>query len=275
MERIAFHRSAHLSGVEVLHAHQSRRAWACFHTAYALCTLFDGTRSLSYAYRGRARVCQPERQLVFEPGEVHTTAIPDEPISFGVLFVEPWVMAEAARELGLPNPLPRFGGEPLAHPSLLKSCRRLHAAIDSLASPVELRLRFNECLLRLLQADPFAASRSASPPARRPIGRAADYLRANPAERISLETLASLTGLNRFHVAHEFKRVIGVPPKKYHLLQRVALARRLLRDGTAVKDAARHTGFVDANHLSRHFKRIVGVTPGVYAVSRHRRRRGH
>jgi AraC-like DNA-binding protein len=181
-------------------------------------------------------------------------------------------MAEAAREFGLTGQVPHFSADPFAYPALLESARRLHTAIQAHATPVELRLRFNDCLMRLLRTDRLAGQPQGLLPGKA-IGRAAEYLRAHPGDRISLEALARLTGLSRFHVAHEFKRLLGVPPHTYHLLQRVALARRLLRDGSTLRDSARQTGFVDANHLARHFKRIVGVTPGAYAASRHRKRR--
>ena len=45
---------------------------------------------------------------------------------------------------------------------------------------------------------------------------------------------------------------------------RVAYARKLIRDGESISEAALATGFCDQSHLSRTFKRIVGLTPGQY-----------
>lgn len=93
-----------------------------------------------------------------------------------------------------------------------------------------------------------------------------EYVRAHRAGVVPLQELAAMANVSRFHLVRRFRAVSGLPPHQYQTQMRVAAARRLLRAGAPIADAALRTGFVDQSHLTRHFKRIVGMTPGDYAA---------
>jgi len=85
--------------------------------------------------------------------------------------------------------------------------------------------------------------------------------------RLDLTTLAQEAGLSRYQVLRAFKRRYGLPPQSYRMRVRMAIAQRMLREGSAPAFVAAELGFVDQSHLTRHFKRVLGVTPAVYARS--------
>jgi AraC-like DNA-binding protein len=91
-----------------------------------------------------------------------------------------------------------------------------------------------------------------------------DYLKAHYAENVSLSQLTSLTNLSPFYLLRVFRQRVGFPPHEYQTQVRVAHARKLIRTGTPLSQAALETGFFDQSHLTRNFKRIVGVTPHRY-----------
>jgi AraC family transcriptional regulator len=92
-----------------------------------------------------------------------------------------------------------------------------------------------------------------------------DYVHEHLAETISLDDLAAVAGLSRFHFARKFRATIGTAPHAYVLQQRVERARVLLqRTGTPIPEVAASCGFADQPHLTREFKKRVGVTPGRY-----------
>jgi AraC-like DNA-binding protein len=93
---------------------------------------------------------------------------------------------------------------------------------------------------------------------------ARDYLKSHYAENVSLSALASIAGLSRFYLLRVFRNQMGVPPHEYQTQVRVARARKLLRSGHSILEAALETGFFDQSHFSRNFKRITGRTPGQY-----------
>lgn len=99
---------------------------------------------------------------------------------------------------------------------------------------------------------------------RRAVALVRAYLKEHFAEEISLAELSAIAGLSPFHLLRVFREQAGLPPHEYQLQLRVAHARKLIRDGEAITNAALETGFCDQSHLSRSFKRITGMTPGQY-----------
>ena len=97
-----------------------------------------------------------------------------------------------------------------------------------------------------------------------------EYLESSYAENFSLRQLASVCGISPYHLLRTFNDEIGLPPFEYQNQLRISHAKRLLRDGWSIADAAAQTGFVDQSHLTKHFKRVVGITPGKYLPDRNK-----
>jgi AraC-like DNA-binding protein len=93
-----------------------------------------------------------------------------------------------------------------------------------------------------------------------------DYLETQYAEQITLAQLASLAGLSPYRVVRVVRAELGLPPHAYLTQVRVKQAKKLLRLGMPIPQAALEAGFVDQSHLTRHFKRHLGVTPGQYVL---------
>jgi AraC-like DNA-binding protein len=272
VERISYHRVTALAGVEVLRCDESLRPWAWRHTAYALCTAVSFDGALEYRHRGRERRATAVNQLVFEPGEVHTSRAPSKPVSFRVLFLEPDAMERAALELGVPGGKPSFRDDALDAPALRSICRSFHLGLElGVRSALEIESRFTACLREWVGAGQRVSPVRGMESRARSIRVTEEYLNAHATRTVTLDELSVLSGLSRFHLAREFKRVVGVPPHTYQLLLRIALARRLLEQGASRAEAAARAGFVDASHLARHFKRLVGVSPGRFHPMARRR----
>jgi AraC-like DNA-binding protein len=80
----------------------------------------------------------------------------------------------------------------------------------------------------------------------------------------SLAELAAMTGLSRYQVLRRFERTYGVPPHAWLMQQRAERARKLIREGFALRDAAAASGFADQSHMTRLFARHFGFTPGAW-----------
>ncbi len=112
-----------------------------------------------------------------------------------------------------------------------------------------------------LMAEPALAGHVTHPA----VMAARDYLRRRVHEAITLEELARISRMSRFHLVRAFAAHIGLPPHAYQTRVRLERAMALLRAGIRPGEVANLTGFADQSHLTRHFRRIVGVTPGEYA----------
>jgi AraC family transcriptional regulator len=90
-----------------------------------------------------------------------------------------------------------------------------------------------------------------------------DYVHEHIAESISLDDLAAVLGMSRFHFARRFRATTGASPHEFVLRQRVDRVRTLLeRTDTPLLDIAVTSGFADQSHMTREFKKRTGVTPG-------------
>lgn len=92
-----------------------------------------------------------------------------------------------------------------------------------------------------------------------------DYVHAHLDETITLDDLASLVALSRFHFARRFRRSTGSSPHEFVLRQRVDQVKIMLtRTSIPLLDIAVRCGFADQSHLTRVFRKHVGTTPGRY-----------
>ena len=80
-------------------------------------------------------------------------------------------------------------------------------------------------------------------------------------ERMTLESLASLCGITKFHLAREFKRYTGQTVLSYLNTLRCERAAVLIYEGASVTEAAFATGFESLSYFSRTYKRIFGASP--------------
>ena len=91
-----------------------------------------------------------------------------------------------------------------------------------------------------------------------------DYILNHVKDEISLDKLQQISGLNKFSIIRNFKKLYMTTPAAYHLQCRVAEAKRLLSKGADAFDICEELRFYDQAHLIREFKKMYGVTPGTY-----------
>ncbi len=96
--------------------------------------------------------------------------------------------------------------------------------------------------------------------------RVREYMDANLSERITLEDLARIAEISRFHFARQFRIRTGDSPMGYLLRARIERAKDVLRKdgGATVADIAAMLGFADQSHFTRTFRRLVGTSPTDY-----------
>jgi AraC-like DNA-binding protein len=89
-------------------------------------------------------------------------------------------------------------------------------------------------------------------------------------DKIELGELARIAELSECHFSRAFRQSIGVPPHRYIVSRRVAIAAQLVKHtDRALTDIALVVGFSDHSHFTRSFVRITGETPRGYR-RRHR-----
>lgn len=86
-------------------------------------------------------------------------------------------------------------------------------------------------------------------------------LQSDPARNSRLSELARLTRLSESHLAHLFRRDVGIPVRQYRLTLRMEQAVREIAAGGSLTRAAYAAGFADPAHFSRICRRMFGGPP--------------
>lgn len=96
--------------------------------------------------------------------------------------------------------------------------------------------------------------------------RAAGVLTDCAGQAVTLDELADAVGINRGHLAREFRRAHGCSPGEYQRRLRVRKAAGALaaEPEVPIVRVALDCGFVDQAHLTNHFRRAFGLTPARY-----------
>jgi AraC family transcriptional regulator len=98
----------------------------------------------------------------------------------------------------------------------------------------------------------------------RRLNRVLEYIESNLTREITVDQLASIASLSRFHFSRMFKGATGRSPSRYIGMQRLELAKALLVEGGSAAQVADVCRFSSESNFSRAFRRATGVTPARY-----------
>jgi AraC-like DNA-binding protein len=94
------------------------------------------------------------------------------------------------------------------------------------------------------------------------ISRAVDYVRSNLHERISVDSLAKLTGVSPRQLHRKFRQAFGLSVQDFLTKTRVqAAGDALVRTSRPIAEIAVATGFCDQSAFTHQFHKTTGLTP--------------
>lgn len=97
------------------------------------------------------------------------------------------------------------------------------------------------------------------------IRRVQEFVDAHLAEAISLDMLAEVACMSRYHFARAFKEGTGWTPHAFVMRRRIEHCQRLLRStDMGLAEIAVTCGFASQSHMSTCFRRLLGNTPNRY-----------
>lgn len=237
------------------------------HDTYAVgCTL---TGVQTFDYRGARADSTEGHAIVLHPDELHNGRSGAESgFRYRMLYIEPRLIREALAE--------RTGSLPFVRTAVLPDARLIAAlrpALEDLRRPLE-GLEADQAVLAIAEAllalDSSLPPRAPSPSCRQAVERARQLLDATCEGSLTSEALESATGLDRFTLARQFRRLLGTSPYRYLTLRRLDRVRARLKAGWTLAEAALASGFADQSHMTRQFKRAYGLSPGRWRALQHR-----
>ena len=100
---------------------------------------------------------------------------------------------------------------------------------------------------------------------RRRLLRVLDYIEANLEGDLSIERMAAIACLSRFHFARSFRQAVGQSPHRYVSAKRLERAKALLMHGDRpLVDIALALSFSSQANFARAFREATGLAPGQY-----------
>jgi AraC-like DNA-binding protein len=227
------------------------------HDTYAIGVTLTGVQT--FHYRGSARASLPGKVIVLHPDELHDgSAGTEDGLRYRMLYLPPERLIEATGTASLP-----FVRDPVLADDEFRQC--LAEALNDLeAEPQDLLLddliaRLSTSLWRHADVHGPSNSRSLS---RQAVLRCRDYLQEHCVRLVSSEELESVSGLDRYTTARQFRKLLGTSPHRYLLMRRLDRSKALMTAGGSLADVAADAGFADQAHFTRHFKKTFGMTPG-------------
>lgn len=256
------------AGIEFLDAWFSGNAYGnhC-HSTYAIGVTDSGLQS--YDYRGATRISTPGNVMVLHPDEQHNGRAGSE-VGFGyrMIYIDPALIYEAVRQItGHPCALP-FVKETVSHNPLIEAALALISASESF---VKDSLIADEIIL-MLASGLIAADKQCTNPKRlthlnfSAVEDVREYLNANLTRVIHSTELEKLSGMTRYELSRQFRKIVGTSPYRYSVNRRVTQAKSLLALQQRSLDIAFELGFSDQAHFIRTFKSTVGITPGKFQL---------
>jgi AraC-like DNA-binding protein len=263
MEKISAARPADLSHLEIWSIQNSKKLYKVLHNTFTICPIHRIGRG-DWKYRGKNLSAYSQQVMLMEPGETHIVERILGASSCDVVFIDHKFVISAAEEAGYKGGL-HLNEVNLTSPDAYRLLSSIQQAHSRNASALELgsivanclSFLFRQCIERPLGLDTSLSTH-------RGIQRAKDHLWERCTEKITLEELADIARVDRFHFLRAFTRKFGIPPHTYQLQSRVAQARERLKRGASISHL--DLGFSDQSHFIRYFKKVTGFTPGQYAL---------
>lgn len=225
----------------------------------------------TFRHKGAAQVAPPGSIITVNPDEPHDGRSAQKGgYDYRVVYVGVDFLSRIYGEM-FPAGRPPAFRQPVTHdPELagrflaaLRAAERAPHLVDELLPPVLFDL-----FARHASPKPLPPAGDPGPVA---AALAVEYIREHAAANPSLDRLAGLCGLSKFHFLRVFKKATGLSPHAFVLGQRLALAKKSLEEGLPVSETALAAGFSDQSHLTRRFKASFGLTPAAFQKSMSRR----
>lgn len=94
-----------------------------------------------------------------------------------------------------------------------------------------------------------------------------NYIDSHYSEDITLDFLAGLTYINKFHLVHSFTKQVGLSPINYVINRRIEESKNLLKTTNySVRDITTIVGFSNSSYFSQTFKKMTGESPRSYRL---------
>ena len=120
----------------------------------------------------------------------------------------------------------------------------------------------NEMFIRLQQKNEEQLTLGEKEESKNRIQLAINYINDNYNQNITIEQLAQISNLSKFHFSRLFKKYLGVSPYQYLANKRIENAKMYLKNShLSVTEIAFEVGFSNLSTFARLFTKVTGISP--------------
>ncbi len=241
-----------------------------FHDEYLICAQLSGEEECQVS--GKTQRFSAGDLVLINPQQVHTgNQTANAQLEYVSLYVDRQVVERLANEWGSATSSPEFTVVKAAsQPELVARLVDLLGLVrEPATSDGELSIDGALAQVVMLAFEEFSnlrqpMLRSTNRVGHRKIARCVEYIRSLDvnAPTPTLEKLAEVAELSKYHFLRQFTQVVGMTPGAYLRTLRLCNAARKLRTtDLPILEIARSVGFADHPSFSRAFARHMGMTP--------------
>lgn len=92
------------------------------------------------------------------------------------------------------------------------------------------------------------------------------YINEHCHQELSLDQIASAFFISKYHLSHEFQRLVGASVYRYIIQKRLIIAKQLLSSGLPPTGVYQNCGFRDYANFYRAFKAEYGISPSEFSA---------
>lgn len=262
---LQYKRDTYLQDVELHH-----------HDFHELFFLISG--DVTYTIESRQYHMMPGDLLLISPQELHQICIRPEMSAYErfVLWVDPQLLyristplSDLTAHLGpKQGNLFRFKPEDCSHVRQLFEQLWQESENDGYGSDLLRQSLLIQLLVTInrLAANPdghFEEVIHAS----KTVSKVVDHINSHYSEPLSLDMLAELVYVSKYHLSHEFNRQVGTSVYRYIQKKRLLIARQLLAQGAKPNEVYSKCGFSDYAGFYRAFRAEYSISPREFARS--------
>ncbi|MBE7120973.1 AraC family transcriptional regulator [Bacillus cereus] len=120
-------------------------------------------------------------------------------------------------------------------------------------------------LLKMMRKKAFNIEKTSTQKINKDIEFIKNYIKQHFRENISLDTLAKVSHINKYYLAHSFRKFAGVSPIEYLIQIRIRESKILLETTNyPISNISTITGFSSQSFFSQSFKREMNLSPSQY-----------
>ncbi|MEY2193534.1 AraC family transcriptional regulator [Neobacillus sp. BF23-41] len=120
-------------------------------------------------------------------------------------------------------------------------------------------------LLKMMRKKAFNLEKTSTKKISKDVAFIKNYIKQHFREEINLDTLAEAGHINKYYLAHSFKKSVGVSPIEYLIQTRIRESKILLETTNyPISDISTITGFSSQSFFAQSFKRVTNISPSQY-----------